>query len=449
MQVGFAVSDITPELGIYLTGYGMPERLATGVHSPLTATAMVLKDGEKEAVIIGFDWCFVDWALTQDIRKGIVEAAGVPEKNILLCCSHTHSAPHTTYMRTLGRVAVDPENKGVEYVKKSIPAIADAVRRAKASLRETAAAFAAGKTKTGISRRGMNEEGRVTGFIGDPDMIYDSNMTAVQFIDRETKEGRGILVHCSAHNTAMGGDRNISSDWCGVMKKRIGQRYNVPVLFVNGALGDVGPRTNRWFNNEKALYRGFSAGGGDGPASAEEVGYRAASDALRLLEDMRDFRTDLPLKFNTTTIQLPQSIPMTEEEAKAIMKKYDDQTGKAVEPPVEYQLAKIALKTWKEPPQPIFEFEQTVIAFGPLAFAPFPFEMFSVFSLRLRKYGPFEYTLLCSNTNGRNAYMPDRGAIACGGYEPTCRKTIRPYVLDPEAGDLAVVQTLKSLREMK
>ena len=75
-------------------------------------------------------------------------------------------------------------------------------------------------------------------------------------------------------------------------------------------------------------------------------------------------------------------------------------------------------------------------------------EMFSVFSLRLRKYGPFQYTLLTSNTNGRNAYMPDRGAIACGGYEVTCRETIRPYVLKPEAGDLAVAQTFKSLESI-
>ena len=37
MQVGFAVSDITPELGIYLTGYGMPERLATGSAGDKTA----------------------------------------------------------------------------------------------------------------------------------------------------------------------------------------------------------------------------------------------------------------------------------------------------------------------------------------------------------------------------------------------------------------------------
>ena len=75
--------------------------------------------------------------------------------------------------------------------------------------------------------------------------------------------------------------------------------------------------------------------------------------------------------------------------------------------------------------------------------------MFSIFSLRLRKFGPFQYTLLTSSTNGYYSYFPDRGAIACGGYEVNCRKTNRPYVLVPEAGDLAVVQTLELLESIK
>ena len=446
MKVGFAVADITPGIGIYLTGYGLPERLAEGVHSPLTAAVMVWSDGGVEAAVIGLDWCFVDWQLTQDIRRGIEAAAGIPGRNILLCCSHTHSAPHTTYMRTLGRAAVDPENKGVEYVHQFIPAIADAVRRAKESMREARVGFAAGKTETGISRRGMNEAGMVTGFIGDPDLAYDDNMTTAHFIDEETGASLGILIHCGAHNTCMGLNRNISSDWCGVMKRRVADRYPVPVVFLNGALGDVGPRTNRWV--ETKTCRGFSAGGGDGPASAEEVGSRAATDALRLLEGIREFRSGLPVRVHTATVSMPQTIIMTEAEAREIMSRFDSTAGDAPEPPLDYQLAKIALETWKQPLEPVFEFEQTAIAVGPLALAPFPFEMFSIFSLRLRKFGPYQYNLLCSNTNGRGAYLPDRGAIANGGYEVTCRRTIRPYVLDPEAGDLAIVQTLDSLRAM-
>lgn len=447
MKIGFAVSDITPELGIYLTGYGIPERLATGVHSPLTATAAVICDGEKSAAVISLDWCAIDWVLTCEFRAAISEASGIEEKNILLCCTHTHSAPHTILVRTLGRVDVDPENKGVEYARKCIPAVVDAVLRAKAAMRETAACFAEGKTKTGVSRRGMDKNGIPRGFIADPDATSDDNMTAMLFKDNDTMENIGIIVHCSAHNTAMGLDCNISSDWCGVMKKRIGQRWNVPVLFLNGALGDMGPRTNRWI--EGTTFHGFGAGGGDGAASAEEVGYRAATDALRLLENMKDFRTDLPLRMNTATISLPQEIPMTEAEAKEILAKYDDSAKNGEEVPVDYQVAQVAVETWKKPFEPEFFFEQTVIGFGPVALAPFPYEMFSIFSLRLRKYGNCQYTLLCSNVNGRNAYMPDRGSIMYGGYEVNCRKLVRSYVLKPEAGDMAISQTLESLDNMK
>ena len=450
MKAGFAVADITPELGIYLTGYGRPERLAAAVHSPLTATVMVLQDGEKTVAVIGFDWCSMDIQMAQEFRQAIAAASGIPEENILMGCSHTHSAPHTTYRRSLGRTTVDPENKGIAYAKKSLGAVCEAVCRAIGSLQEAEAGFGAGKTETGVSRRGLDENGAISYFfVGDPDMIHDDNMTAVLFRNRETRETIGILVHCSAHNTCMGGfDRNISSDWCGVMKKRVGERYHAPVLFLNGACGDVGPRTNRPVAN--ATLHGFAAGGGDGPAAAEEVGYRAATDALRLLENLRDFRSDLPLKTQLASIRMPQEIPMSEDEARAVIEQFErENAGGRKEPPTKYLVARRSLATWKEPPQPELEFKQSLIAFGPVALAPFPFEMFSVFSLRLRKYGPVEYTLLCSLANGCYGYLPDRGAIAVGGYEVTWRSCSREYVTKPEAGDLAVVQTLKALREMQ
>jgi len=447
MEVGFSLCDITPGPGIYLTGYGHPERLADGVHLPLEATVMVLRENGVEAAVLGLDWCFVDWPLAQEIRAAIRAAAGIPETNILCCCSHTHSAPHTTFMRTIGRTAVDPENKGVQYVRDMIPRLADAVRQAKANLWECAACFAAGRTEVGISRRSVDENGQVSGMAGDPDAIRDPYMTAVRFADRETGRDLGILVHCGAHNTAMGLDRKISSDWCGVMKRRIRDTYPVPVLYLNGAEGDVGPRTNRWLDIPGCP--GFSAGAGDGPKSAEEVGYRAASDALRLLENMRDFRTDLPLAVRTGELRLPQKLSMTQEEAENLTARYAETPPEGVLQEVECGVAKTVLEAWKRPPEPELVLEQTVVAFGPVALTPFPFEMFSIFSLRLRKYGPFEYTLLVSQVNGRNAYLPDRGSFAMGGYEPECLKTIRPYVVEPHAGDVAIRQSLALLRKMR
>ena len=447
MRIGIAVSDITPELGIYLTGYGQPERLATGIHSPLTATALVMKDAKQEAAIISLDWCYMDDRVALDIRQGVSAASGLPVEHIVVCCTHTHSAPHTCSRRTRGRTAVDPENKGLAYVRKVIPAIADAVCRAMASAHEAEAGFARGLTETGVSRRGTDENGKIsTFFIGDPDAVADKNMTTVLFRDRETHEAIGILIHCSAHNTCMGLDRNISSDWCGAMRTRMASRYPVPIMFLNGSFGDMGPRTNRWIENMGI--HGFGAGAGDGPSSVAEVGTRAATDALRLLEGIRDFNAELPLRISVQTLSLPQAIPVSEAEAAEIVRQYEAPGEKNGEPPVKYQVAKAALEAYQQPPQPELRFEQILISCGPLAFAPYPFEIFSVFSLRLRKYSPYQHTLLCSNANGCYAYLPDRGAIACGGYEVECRKLSRPYVTTPEAGDLAITQTLQNLRTL-
>ena len=438
MKAGFASADITPELGIYLVGYGRPQRLATNVHSKLYASVMYLNQGKSEAVVIGVDWCFIDMVLTAEIQKSISDATGIPAANIILCCSHTHSAPSTTVAVSKWRGTCDPNLTGAAYVRKNIPAITEAVKTAKNSAVEVAVGLSAGKTKTGISRRSTHEDGSINMLLGDPNMIYDDNLTVARFIDKKTKETLGIFVHASAHNTAMGITTDISSDWMGVMRDRIQTRYQVPVVFVNGALGDVGPRTNRFMSDETAA--GYSAGCGDGVWSVLEVGLRAATDVLELLAEQREFRSDYKLQVAIADISLPQAIHMSKAEAEKIL---DEKPS-----PDECNMANMVVEAWNQPPRPTRDFKQTIIAFGPVAIVPYPLEMFSVFSLRLRKYGNFQYTLCASNVNGHWNYMPDRGSIASGGYESACRRLLNAYVFTDDAGDIAVSQSLKALRKM-
>lgn len=448
MKAGFAVGDITPEAGLFLTGYGNPERIAEGTHSPLCASVIVTGDENRTAAVIALDWCTLDENIAWDIRKGIEAASGISAENIILCCTHTHSAPHTRKSTTAGRSACDPDQKGVKYAYDSIKIIAAAVNEAKNKMRECSAGFGLTKTETGVSRRGTDKFGKVSGFIEDPYLMHDDNMTVVRFKDVRDGNDLGILVHCSAHNTAMGINREYSSDWCGVMRERIRDRYQVPVVFVNGAIGDSGPRTNRWREFKSAS--GFSAGGGDGVKAAEEVGSRAAYDALRCLEQIRDFRSDLPFAVLHNELRLPQALSMTKEDAEKVIREYEEANPVIpAEPDRQYQLAKNNLAAWNLPPEPELVLQQTIITFGPLAFLPFPFEVFSMFSLRLRKYSAFEYPLLCSIANGYYGYMPDRGAFGMGGYEVEWLCFARNYVIARNAGDLAVVQTLDALEKNK
>lgn len=444
MKAGFAVGNITPELGIYLTGYGHPERLAEGVHSPLLATAMVLADGDNAVAVVSLDWCGMPTELADDMRRAIGDATGIPADNIMVCCIHTHSAPNTSSRRTLGRTDIDPEHRGEAYARRSIPAIADTVRRAKDAMREAVAGFGVTECHAGVSRRGTDENGRVSRFIADPYQSCDDHLTAVRFLDRETGEDLGILIHYGCHNTSMGLSRLISSDWCGVMRERVKDHYRTTVMFVNGAFGDVGPNTSKPIRAEGIF--GTSAGAGDGERSAEEVGLRAATDALRALADIRDFQADLPVRARTQEIRMPQALPFDEATASERVRKYE--ADHDAMPEIDYLVAKRVLEHWHLPPEPEKVFTQIVLAFGPVALAAFPFEMFSVFSLRLRKYGPFAYNLLCGSANGGNGYLPDRAAIAAGGYEVSWRERGRAYVTCPEAGDVAITQTLASLRKL-
>ncbi len=70
-RVGFARADITPPVGIYhrMWGAALHDR-ATGVHRPLTATAMRLEqlDGPGRLLVIGLDHCILDGAEIENIR---------------------------------------------------------------------------------------------------------------------------------------------------------------------------------------------------------------------------------------------------------------------------------------------------------------------------------------------------------------------------------------------
>ena len=89
LSVGTAEADITPTNAQYLAGFGI-NRKSTSVHSRLKARAMVLVMGEQRFAIVGLDNLGLlredaDW-----IKRGLY---GFKNGNVLLCSSHTHSAP--------------------------------------------------------------------------------------------------------------------------------------------------------------------------------------------------------------------------------------------------------------------------------------------------------------------------------------------------------------------
>ena len=91
--VGYARVDITPKEPIPLMGYGNTMRRISGpVLDPLYATCVAISDMEGTTVLmIGIDSTVPNYM--GYIREEVSAATGVPEENIHINVTHTHSAP--------------------------------------------------------------------------------------------------------------------------------------------------------------------------------------------------------------------------------------------------------------------------------------------------------------------------------------------------------------------
>jgi len=92
LKGGCAKVNITPPLGISLIGsYGKP---SDDILDELYAKALVFNDGNNTLVIVSCDLLYTPLEeIAGPVRKIITEKTGIPERNILVCATHTHSGP--------------------------------------------------------------------------------------------------------------------------------------------------------------------------------------------------------------------------------------------------------------------------------------------------------------------------------------------------------------------
>jgi hypothetical protein len=433
IKAGFARTDVTPQLGVRLGGYGVKERPAEEILDRLHATAVVLEQDGRSAAIINLDWICIEEDVVQVIREGASRKTGIAPQNITVAATHSHSVPNTLNFWGWG-------DREQEYMDSVIPKIIESVEMAKSNLREVEVGIATTECLAGVNRRRIEESNSV-GFCADPNGSLDPTMTVVHFKDRSGADA-GILVHYGAHGTAMGVNRLVSRDWCGVMKDRIESQFPALTVFLNGAIGDVGPRTNKRSGD------GLSAGGGDGIHSVREVGYRAASDAIRSLLTIKEWRSDIVLNTHTEDIFLPYAPLTSPADAEKELAKWEPRKDEWGTPMCEYMHNKSVIEANKKPLLKGRSFAQTIICLGPLAIVPIPGEMFSGISLRLRRLSPFQHTLCCSVTNGSLAYLPTREARHRGGYETWVGKAAGPYLFADNIDDALVAENLNILRKV-
>ena len=427
LSVGVGREIITPEIGGCLLGY-RPDVFSESVHDDLTVTALAFAYGNVKTVLISATVGVMNTALSDALRAEIGRIADIPPENVFLFATHTHSGP--VLMDSAGWGNVDAAYRD----KIFIPGCLKAAEKALSNVKPVRMGVNCGKSKTGINRRQILQNGDVV--LGqNPWGLYDPWMTVISFRDEENKPFVNI-VHYGAHCTAAGMNHEITRDWPGLMIDRMEKETGAVTAFFNGAIGDVGPR--------------LSNGGTTGDINyVIEIGSLAALDAVNIYKGIKTF-TEADCDIASDELCFPYDPMMPLAEAERELAKFKDT------PPHNLELAKYTtlisiVEAHKngQAGDDYYKFTQSIFRIGDVVFIPYPFETFSEISLKMRAYGKYQYMLTVNCSNGGYGYLPTRDQMAMGGYEVNYYKWTKPRKLPDDLDNRIINENLRIIGKLK
>jgi len=238
-QAGFATLDITPsqkliDTGeVFMGGYGFwkTRGAAESIHDPLKASAICISDSSNELCIVVLDNLGVTSTIGNKIKKKITAITGIPSSNLFVAATHTHAAPDL-----LGLWGGSPDAYIEQLIKQASRAVAEAHLG-----RQAANLFYSTAHGTAYNRRGWN--------------TTDTSITVIEAL-AEDGTRLGSLVNFAAH-PVISTDINlsISSDYVHYLRTYLAQLSEAPVVFINGAIGDVNPFKKRAANEWESAKR--------------------------------------------------------------------------------------------------------------------------------------------------------------------------------------------------
>ncbi|MBX3467738.1 MAG: neutral/alkaline non-lysosomal ceramidase N-terminal domain-containing protein [Planctomycetes bacterium] len=209
---------------------------ARGVHDELTARALVLRPAHGPPVaLVRIDAI----ATTRELHDLVVEGLaglGYQQSTVLLAATHTHSGVGAFHRAPLAR-AIGMDNFRPEVEALIASACVRAVREAHAAARP--AALGVGRARD----EGPDGPQVARNRAGLPEDAIDPEVLLLRVDDLEAGAPMAVVLNYAVHGTVLG-QKNLhfSGDVADGIEDALGARLGgVPVLFLNGAEGDIAP----------------------------------------------------------------------------------------------------------------------------------------------------------------------------------------------------------------
>ena len=406
MKAGVAQTVITPSAeGMFLIG---PLAPSTGVHDDLLARVLVLDDGRERVVLVALDLLGMSLAWGDWLRQRIQDRAGVDAARIMLCFSHTHSAPLTIPWSAIGWAAAEPAARA--WCEVIGAKVAQCVAQALACLKPAVIRSGREPVRVGCNRRLPTPEG-VTMAPNPAGPVVP--WTDVLYVTDAPGKPLALVFSHAAHPVIVhGASTLISADYPGyaVAEVRRCLGDEVVPMFVLGCAGD---------NNGEPLRGGFDAARAAGitlGAAAVRAAWRSrvlTADRLTCLATRTELPFRAPPSAEIEALLAGGGLPAVDLEQSgddATKRWYDEDAVRCLKEVLE------AASAGGGPGG--LDCRVQGFAIGTeFCLVAMTHEPFADYQLTAVRTSAFTHTMVVGYVNGLEAYLPGERDLAAGGYE--------------------------------
>ena len=376
MEAGLALVDITPPVGMRLSGFAgrpVPGFVNTSVRDALRATVLWLEG----TLIVALDTIGLTPRDDGVLRVRLAQAVGCTPEAVLIACSHTHSGAATMTIRATG-------NKEVGWTRELFRRLEAATQEAKATAEPLTEACVGSQTcDAAINRR-------------KPDGPRDSRVRTLQL---HTRSGPLVtLVHFACHPVALGNQNTLlSADWVASLREHTEPALGCPTLFLQGCCGDINPR----FGTSR------------GESEAVRVGKEVAEAALAAVTEGQPIALTAPMATHRRA-RLPLNAYPDEATLSVLEREAQEKLAALGRSDIDQGYLEWIEAVRKKPQRKFALATVSRLALGPLTLIGLPGEIFTEIGQAIESEGwPVGFA------NGNLGYLYPDSALDEGGYEVT------------------------------
>lgn len=431
-RIGTATKIINNEVGNYVQGAGTL-RKATHIRDNLEANAIYFSKGKFQLLMVSCDLVGLESFFVARLREAMGVASGVAPRNILISCTHTHGGP--SLLRTNYIMPVD-----TAYMERLEKWLVDLASEAVKAARPGKIGWAKGEARIGFNRRVTWANGTHT-MHGDTKRKDFSGLEGPddpQHLAMFASDLKGkllaVLYNNTTHPTIFYGAGVYSADFPGEVRKIIRTRLggDLPVLFLNGAQGDISIENMLDHRSETVEEK------------LKRVSELVVNKTMELYTKVT-YDDNPVLKHDYQDLKVALRSPSVEHliEGRSILARIDKGENVGVMETIMAFGAVHLQEIYDVSPFDILPIH--AIRIGELAIVTEPCELYCQFGLDIKRRSPSSTTIVVGLTDGHGGYCPTIYGVLGGGYSGAPISWCR---LEPYAGYKIVESAARLLNKL-